>query len=351
MREGFTTGSCAAAAALASCLWRRDGECPAKVEIVLPAGRVFSPAILQREAYTCGVIKDSGDDPDITDGCEVRASVDLRDGDGEITFRAGEGVGTITLPGMKLPPGEAAINPVPRRMIAQAVRGVYPARAAQVTVSIAGGEALAKKTFNPRLGVVGGLSVLGTSGIVRPMSEEALTASIALEISVRCAMDSDRLALVFGNQGEAALQRRFPRLTPVQMSNFVGFALDEAVRQGVPRLLLAGHPGKLVKVAGGNMQTHSQYGDGRREAVISQLALMGAPPSLCQRVYACVTTSAMIPLIGESGYGGVWTRMANAAAQYCEARIRGAAKIDVLFLGEGCAALGQSDGLKEETWA
>ena len=174
LREGFTTGSCAAAAALACCLWQRDGECPERVELTVPEGRTYAPRIVAHGDGSCGVVKDSGDDPDITSGMEVVAMVELLGGDGPIRFRAGDGVGTITQPGLKLPAGEAAINPVPRRMIEDAVRSVFGARGAAVTVSIPGGRELAKKTFNPRLGIEGGLSVLGTSGVVRPMSEEAL---------------------------------------------------------------------------------------------------------------------------------------------------------------------------------
>ena len=212
LREGFTTGSCAAAAALASCLWQRDGACPERVGIVVPAGKTFAPEIIAHGGYVCGVIKDGGDDPDITTGSEVRARVRLMESDGGIRFLAGDGVGTITLSGMKLPVGEAAINPVPRRMIEQAVRQVFPARAAEVTVSIPGGEELAKRTFNPRLGVVGGLSVLGTTGVVRPMSEEALKETIRLELSVRKSQGAEEIGLVFGSQGEtAAADALFPR--------------------------------------------------------------------------------------------------------------------------------------------
>ena len=150
LREGFTTGSCAAAAALACCLWLRDGVCPERVEIVVPAGRTYAPEIVPHEGGRCGVIKDSGDDPDITNGMEVVASVSLGADDGPITFRAGDGVGTVTQPGLKIPAGEAAINPVPRRMIEDAVRSVFGARAACVTVSIPGGTDIARKTFNPR---------------------------------------------------------------------------------------------------------------------------------------------------------------------------------------------------------
>ena len=156
LREGFTTGSCAAACALASCLWQKEGECPSCVTIVVPEGREYKAEIHPLSPYRCAVIKDAGDDPDITGGSEVWAEVAVRNLPGEITFRAGEGVGVITLPGLKLPVGEAAINPVPREMIRNAVRSVWPDLAAEVTVGITGGREMALKTFNPRLGIEGG---------------------------------------------------------------------------------------------------------------------------------------------------------------------------------------------------
>lgn len=348
MREGFTTGSCAAAAALASCLWRRDGECPRRVEIVVPAGRTFAADVVARDGFECGVIKDAGDDPDVTNGCEVRARVDVLPGAGGIEFAAGPGVGTVTQPGLKLPVGAAAINPVPREMIARAVRSVYPTAAARVTVSIAGGEELATRTFNPRLGIVGGLSVLGTSGIVRPMSEDALTESIALELSMHHARGARALGLVFGNQGEEALARLYPRLPIAQMSNYVGFSLDAAAGLGYERLLMAGHPGKLAKVAAGVMQTHSRYGDARREAIMAHLALMGAEVELLREVRASVTTDAALGAIARAGCGRVWELMADSAQEYCEARVRGACRVDVLYMDAAGAPLGASRRLRED---
>ncbi|MDO5300225.1 MAG: cobalt-precorrin-5B (C(1))-methyltransferase CbiD [Clostridia bacterium] len=336
LREGFTTGSCAAACALASCLWQSEGECPQRVEIVTPAGRVYAPQILAREAYACAVIKDSGDDPDVTNGCEVRACVTLCDADGPVCFARGEGVGVITLPGLKLPVGEAAINPVPRRMIEEAVRSVYPSRGATVTVSIVGGERLAKKTFNPRLGVEGGLSVLGTTGIVRPMSEEALTESIRLELSMRRAQGAREIALVFGSQGETALARLGIAQPCVQISNFVGFALDACAELGFVRVMLAGQPGKLAKVAGGCMQTHSRYGDGRRETVAAHLALMGAPRGLIESVMRSVTLDGVIGEIAAQGYARVWDGLCAAAREYAQARTRGEVAVSAIMLdGQG----------------
>lgn len=345
LREGFTTGSCAAAAALASCLWQRDGACPERVGIVVPAGKTFAPEIIAHGGYACGVIKDGGDDPDITTGSEVRARVRLMESDGGIRFLAGDGVGTITLPGMKLPVGEAAINPVPRRMIEQAVRQVFPARAAEVTVSIPGGEELAKRTFNPRLGVVGGLSVLGTTGVVRPMSEEALKETIRLELSVRKSQGADEIGLVFGSQGETAAAALFPGMQTVQMSNFVGFALDSAAELGFLRVILLGQPGKLVKVSGGSMQTHSQYGDGRRETLIAHLALMGAPVELLEFVRQSVTLDGCISPIYDAGFDAVWTHLADAAAAYAAARIHGEMRVDAVMLDAKGQILGRSTSL------
>lgn len=345
LREGFTTGSCAAAAALASCLWQRDGACPERVGIVVPAGKTFAPEIIAHGGYVCGVIKDGGDDPDITTGSEVRARVRLMESDGGIRFLAGDGVGTITLPGMKLPVGEAAINPVPRRMIEQAVRQVFPARAAEVTVSIPGGEELAKRTFNPRLGVVGGLSVLGTTGVVRPMSEEALKETIRLELSVRKSQGAEEIGLVFGSQGEKAAAALFPGMQTVQMSNFVGFALDCAAELGFLRVILLGQPGKLVKVSGGSMQTHSQYGDGRRETLIAHLALMGAPVELLEFVHQSVTLDGCISPIYDAGFDAVWTHLADAAAAYAAARIHGEMRVDAVMLDAKGQILGRSTSL------
>ena len=342
LREGFTTGSCAAAAALASCLWQRDGVCPERVSIVVPAGRTYAPEIVPREDLVCGVIKDAGDDPDITNGMEIQARVEVFAEAGEITYRAGEGVGTVTEPGLKIPVGEPAINPVPRQMIEEAVRRVIGDRAARVTVSIPGGAELARKTFNPRLGIVNGLSVLGTTGIVRPMSEEALKESLYEELKMRAAQGHEYVIFTFGNQGEEAMRRCFPGPPIVQVSNETGFMLDAALELGFKRILLGGHPGKLVKVSAGIMQTHSHTADGRREAIITQLALMGAPLPLIEAVYAGKTTDVAIAAIHQAGCDAVWDRLAEAARRYCELRVRGEMTVDIAFLDGQGALLGKS---------
>ena len=332
LREGFTTGSCAAAAALACCLWQRDGNCPSQVSLTVPAGKVYTPVIIPHADGRCGVIKDSGDDPDITNGTEVVAKVELLQENGPVIFCAGEGVGMVTENGLKIPAGEPAINPVPRQMIEDAVRSVYGERALKVTVSVPGGEELAKKTFNPRLGIVGGISILGTSGVVRPMSDEALRESLYVELKMRIAQGRKNLVFTFGNQGEEAMQRLFPDACIVQISNEVGFMLDSALELGAVHILLGGHPGKLSKVAAGVMQTHSKYGDARLEAIITHLARMKAPVELIESVYTCKTTDAAMKLIQEAGYHEVWNLMAYAAQKYCSLRVRREVEIDIVYL-------------------
>lgn len=332
LREGFTTGSCAAAAALACCLWQRDGACPSQVSLVVPEGRTYTPTIIPHEDGSCGVIKDGGDDPDITNGVEIIAQVKLFDDDGQIVFCAGDGVGIVTETGLKIPAGEPAINPAPRKMIEDAVRSVFGDRSAKVTISVPGGEALARKTFNPRLGIVGGISILGTNGIVRPMSDEALRESLYAELKMRVLQGHREIVFTFGNQGEEAMYRLFPGACILQIGNEVGFMLDSARELGVEHILLGGHPGKLSKVAAGIMQTHSKYGDARREAIIAHLARIEAPVGLIEGIYACKTTDAAVRLIHEAKYDMVWDLMAKAAQGYCSLRMRHAVKIDVVYL-------------------
>ena len=331
LREGFTTGSCAAAAALACCLWMRDGICPEQVCITVPEGRQYAPEILPHPDGSCGVIKDSGDDPDITRGMEIVARVELLPGDGEIRFCAGDGVGVVTEDGLKVPKGEPAINPVPRQMIEAAVRSVFGGRAALVIVSIPGGREIAKRTFNPRLGIQGGLSVLGTSGVVRPMSEKALKDALYAELRMRVLQGRKHLIFTFGNQGERALHGLYPELCVVQVSNEIGFMLDSALELGVEHLLIGGHPGKMTKISAGLMQTHSHTGDARREAIVTHLALMGAPVGLMNAVYECVTTDAAMALIHDAGCDAVWDRLARAAQRYCSLRVRGGIRIDTVI--------------------
>lgn len=236
-------------------------DAPERVAVVLPDGAevelAITRAVRKADRAEAAVKKYAGDDPDVTDGCLVVVSVAWSNGS-DVTFVAGEGVGTVTKPGLALPPGEPAINPVPRNMIRNAVREVTD-RAVEVTVSIPGGKELAEKTFNPRLGVVGGLSILGTSGIVRPFSGSALRDSLRCALSVALACGVSAPILVPGRIGARAAEKLF-RFVPeqlIEVSNEWGFMLDQASGETLARLLVVGHPGKLAKLPAGHWDTHS----------------------------------------------------------------------------------------------
>ena len=261
LRSGYTTGTCAAAAAKAAALLLTGAGAVTDVEVGLPDGeRVRFPVVWSRsnpDRAEAAVRKDAGDDPDITHQAIVKARIEWLPGEA-VEFRAGEGGGVVTKPGLAIPPGEAAINPVPRKMIRDSLREVT-GRGLRVTVSIPDGQALAAKTFNPKLGVQGGLSILGTTGRVRPFSCPALQESLRCSLRVALAGGIQNPVFVPGHIGERAAHRHF-HLRPeqvIEVSNEWGYMLDQAVLEKIPRLLVLGHPGKLVKLARGAWDTHS----------------------------------------------------------------------------------------------
>jgi cobalt-precorrin-5B (C1)-methyltransferase len=261
LRTGYTTGTCAAAAAKAAVSLLCRETAPAKVEISLPDGtRETFPVLHSRRAgHACeaAIRKDAGDDPDVTDKAAIIASVEFIEGI-EVIFAAGDGVGTVTKPGLALPPGEPAINPVPRQMIRSAIREVTD-RGVRVTISVPGGRELAARTFNPRLGVVGGISIIGTSGRVRPFSSAALRDALKCSLDVAAANGVRAPVLVPGNIGERAARKNF-RLAPeqvIQVSNQWGFMLELTSQRDFPRFMIVGHPGKLAKLVEGHWDTHS----------------------------------------------------------------------------------------------
>jgi cobalt-precorrin-5B (C1)-methyltransferase len=281
-REGYTTGSCAAAAAKAALLLLAEGLTAKSVEIPLPGGQRLCLPVdhVQRtdEGAEADVRKDAGDDPDVTNGLLIKACVAWIEGS-DVEFAAGDGVGTVTKPGLAVPPGEPAVNPGPRRMIRGAVREVTP-RGVRVTISIDGGRELAAKTFNPRLGVAGGLSILGTTGIVRPFNCSALRESLRCALNVAVAVGIRAPVFVPGHIGERAARTHF-RVAPeqiVEVGNEWGFALDEAARHPFAGLLALGHPGKLAKLTAGGWDTHSGR-SGSATPIVAQMhaALLGRP--------------------------------------------------------------------------
>lgn len=263
MRFGYTTGSCATAAAKAAAVGLFQGVIPDEIEIDTPAGIALRLAITDKQvsvgAAACAVQKDAGDDPDVTHGCKVHARVERIFGEA-IEIDGGEGVGRATKPGLQVPIGHAAINPVPRRMIEHAVREVIGNKnGAKVIISVPNGRVLGEKTFNPRLGILGGISIIGTTGIVRPMSEDAFKTSLLCGLDIARGIGYEAVALVPGSLGERSLLNlaKIPKDQIIQISNFVGFMLDAARKRHFQKIILAGHPGKLAKLLRGDFHTHS----------------------------------------------------------------------------------------------
>jgi cobalt-precorrin-5B (C1)-methyltransferase len=328
MRCGYTTGSCAAAAARAAAaiLLDNNGEPEEKsvVEIYTPAGRPLRlfPEDISREhgAVTCAIRKDAGDDPDITDGVLVYARVEKKAGTG-IVIEGGRGVGRVTKAGLDAPPGAAAINKTPLRMIrenVEAVRSRYGYDGGlRVTISIPEGERLARRTFNPDLGIVGGLSILGSSGIVEPMSDDGFIGAIAVELRVLRAQGEYKAVITPGNYGKDFLVAcgGEPNRNPVKCSNYIGDALDIAADEGFHYLLLAGHIGKLIKLAAGNFNTHSKYGDPRMEILAAHTGLAGGGKELIGHIFDCVTTESVIDLLTKENLWDVVKKSIFTAVQ------------------------------------
>ena len=344
LREGVTTGTCAAAAAKAAAMLALTGECPPKVEVESPTGRRFILDIVQHPGGVCGVVKDAGDDPDATDGMTITASVEISDEPGDVTFVAGCGVGTVTLPGLKIPPGEPAINPVPREMITRAVREAAGDRAVKVTISAPDGETVAKRTFNPRLGITGGISILGTTGIVKPMDEGSIFASLTLELNILLNLGVKNFVITFGNTGETAIRScwGYTGRCIIQAGNYTGYVLDEAAGMGFESCFICGHPGKLLKIAAGSFYTHNRTADGRLEALCTQAAIAGASAGVVEKLYNSRTTENAMAIIEEEGLCFVWERLAYIVAKRCTDRSFGELPVEAAFIDNNGKLLGTS---------
>ncbi len=348
LRCGITTGTCAAAAAQAAAAVLAGNPPPCEVEVQLPGGQAIRVAILYvREKddgrITAAVRKDAGDDPDATDGLEVQATISWAPGD-DVTFAAGEGVGRVTKPGLQIPPGEPAINPVPRRMIAEAIRRCTT-RGVCVEIAIPGGREIAVKTFNPRLGIEGGLSVLGTTGIVRPYCTKALRDALkcSLDVAVACGITAP--VLVPGNIGAKAARRHFALRDEqlIEVSNEWGFSLDLASVHPLRALMVLGHPGKLTKLAMGQWDTHSARSS-------SAVGFLGR---LCEEVLQgraadSPTTEGIFAALPPTERTALGDELARRVRNRIEERIRG--RFDVaVFLSDMAGDRLGSDG-EFELW-
>lgn len=368
LRSGFTTGSCAAAAAKAALMMLLDSVEVSKVEVELdsdhgpvadnrvkdieyvnimtPKGIPYYAEIVNvvrdesGKKVTCSVIKDGGDDPDVTTGAYIEVSVRIKDTPG-IVIDGGKGVGRVAKPGLDRAIGEAAINSVPRKMIEENLNEVLKDRNAEntgleVIVSVPCGEKIAEKTFNPKLGIVGGISILGTTGIVEPMSEKAIVDTIRTEIRVRKAEGRQVLLAAPGNYGITFLSEKcgIDKDIAVMTSNFVHDAVMIAKEEGFSEMIFAGHIGKLVKVAGGIKNTHSKYGDHRMEIltdIVSSFVRDKEFDELKEKLSECVMTDEAVRIITEAGLADkVFPKMAELIKENMEKWAEGTLKVEVI---------------------
>ena len=336
-RKGYTTGSCAAAAAKGAVLMLVINAAVSSVSIETPIQVILNLPLTDHQLGSgwarCSVVKDAGDDPDITDGAKVFAKASWAEEAG-IHLSAGQGIGLVTKAGLEIPVGEPAINPVPRQMIYQAVsEGLPKGKGVNIEISVPDGERLAKKTLNPHLGIVGGISILGTSGIVEPMSEEAFKTSLVPQIKVALAQGEDSLVLTPGRRGEHnAINLGVPSAAIVQTSNFIGYMLESCVDLGVKKVILFGYAGKLVKVAAGIFHTHSKIADARMETIIAEAALAGADREVLFQLADCVTTDAALTVLEDNNLLFILHRLAQKASERAERRIHGELSVGTILL-------------------
>ena len=355
LRCGYTTGSCAAGAAKAAAQMLFTGETCHLVEIGTPAGKRLRLPVEQpligADFASCAIRKDGGDDIDATDGLLIFARAERSGAAGVVEIRGGEGVGVVTKPGLDRPVGDAAINTVPRRMIEKEAGDVLAWAEAEtgvlITVSVPGGGEAAKKTMNPRLGIVGGISILGTSGIVEPMSEKALLDTIAAELSQKKAMGVKTLIMTPGGMGQDFLVKNFhiQKERIVICSNFIGDTLDMAVADGFESVLLAGHIGKLVKLGSGIMNTHSHVADGRMETLAACGVEAGVDVNKLQRMLKCVTAEDAVQVMKEDGiWEPVLEKLLARIRRQMRERVGGSLQTGCILISAKSGFLGQTQG-------
>jgi cobalt-precorrin-5B (C1)-methyltransferase len=353
LRCGFTTGCCAALAAKAAVTALLSGKAPDTISVLTPKGLTVEVPVLDvcvnGVEASCAVRKDAGDDPDITNGSLVYAKV-MRSETPAITIDGGVGVGRVTKPGLDQPVGAAAINRVPRQMITSEVRTVcdhYGHRGGiSVIVSIPAGTALAARTFNPKLGIEGGLSILGSSGIVEPMSTQALIDSIGLELRQLAAEGYHRVILTPGNYGEAFLKTTpyLAHAPTVKFSNFIGETLDYAAAYSFKSILMVGHVGKLVKLAGGIMNTHSAVAGCRCEILTAHAAVCGADGETARALMNAVSTDACLDILDSIGLlKPVLSSLLAKIQEHLQCRIGNQAEIGAVMFSNVRGYLGQTE--------
>ncbi|GAX91027.1 cobalt-precorrin-5B (C(1))-methyltransferase [Effusibacillus lacus] len=341
LRHGYTTGACATAAAKAATHALLTGETWSHVTIRIPAGMdvTFELHNLEftRDMATCSVIKDGGDDPDATHGAHIFATVTLTDEPG-IELDGGVGVGRVTKPGLALPVGAAAINPVPRKMIQEAVRKeadeFLAGRGLKVVISVPDGEEIAKKTLNSRLGILGGISILGTTGVVKPFSSSAYIASVVQAIDVAVANGCDHLVLTTGGRSERVAQEDLPQLPEVafiQMGDFAGIALRHCAKKGVSRVTMSGMMGKFSKLAQGHMNLHARGSQVDFEFLAEVAERAGVPEELLAEIRRSNTAKQVGDLLEAAGYQNFFALLCSMICEQCKRHGGGVFEVDTIL--------------------
>ena len=357
LRYGYTTGTCAAAAAKAATAMLLSKQRVDYIQIDTPKGITLNLEVedvtIDDDVISCAIRKDAGDDPDDTNGILIYATVYKCSEDG-IELLGGVGVGKVTKPGLACSVGGPAINPVPRKMITDAVASVARCNSYDggltVTISVPEGIEIAKKTFNPRLGIVGGLSILGTSGIVEPMSEKALVDTIYVEMDVQKSKGNENLLVFFGNYGQdfAKNTLKLSIGEAVTCSNFVGEVLDYAVFKGFKSVLFIGHSGKLVKLAQGVMNTHSKYADCRTDALALYAMFEGASKDIGLEIAGSLTTDEAVKILKREELDKAVLQIINERIEfYMQQRVHGKIKTAALMFSNTHGLLGKTASAEE----
>jgi cobalt-precorrin-5B (C1)-methyltransferase len=335
LRAGWTTGTCASAAAKAAAVGLVSGTAPSEIDVGLPSGRRVWFPVETEAANRCIVVKDAGDDPDCTDGARLTADVAWSDAGARATeLRPGPGVGTITKPGLGLAVGAPAINPVPRRMILAALDEVTD-RSLVVAFSVPGGEAMAEKTTNARLGIVGGISILGTTGIVRPFSTAAYRASVVQQIDVAAAQGERTVLLATGSRSERAATHLHPHLDDVccvEVGDFTGIALRRAAAAGIQRVVFVGMAGKIAKLAAGVMMTHFHRSQVDGEVLAAAARTAGAPAAVVHAATETATARHFLEVCVAHDAVEPLRRLCEQAVAACRQHVDGALEIEVVMV-------------------
>ncbi len=342
LKNGLTTGTCASAVAKAAVCMLVNQEMIKHVTVTLPSGSEvileINDSSINNNQAQCATIKDAGDDPDITHGATICASAKFIDGD-EIKIIGGKGIGKVTKPGLAVEVGQPAINPVPLKMIKQSIADVLPqGKGVEVKISIPEGEKLAKKTFNPQLGIVSGLSVLGTTGIVKPMSEEALKDSLVVKLNQIEAYGFKEAIFSPGNYSTSFSKENLNinEEWVVLTSNYIGFMLEQAIIRNFNKVVIVGHLGKLIKIAGGIFHTHSRIADARNEIMASHYFKFSKDVVGFDQIMQSNTTEEAISFVKDSEF---WNNLANTMKQRAELYAHGDLEVEIVLLSQKAGLL------------